>query len=194
MTTLRGLDSLIPSGDKATSNRTQVNGPGASSWRDLAQARADPLMQMDWDVQFNPPAGVTPLAHEFVEEIHVPMPKFESDSVTFQARKYYYAKFEEFGVASLKLFENNRMAATKFIRAWQGRIKDSRGNYRVPSEYKGSITVWPRDSKQSNIARVELHGVFPTQTPQLDYTSSGERSLLDGVEFSVDDVKIFFLY
>lgn len=171
---------------------SDVGGPTARSWRDLASGRADPLWQFDWDILIKPPSPIVAIDAEYIEEIQVPMPKFDSESVTYQARKYYYAKFEEFGVATLKIYEDNRMTSIKKLRGWQSQIKDTMGNYRVPKAYKGSIFVWPRDAKQTNIAKMELVGIFPTVVPNITFGSANERVVID-VEFSVDYVNLTFL-
>lgn len=157
------------------------------SWRDRAKSRTDPLLRFYWDIHIKSPAGTIP--PEYIEEVNTPLPKYESDSATFQARKYYFAKFEDFGVTSIKFYEDHKCTVTKWLRAWQNKIKTDNGDYFVPSDYKGTITVMAKNAKDETTTTFVMHGVFPTQVPAIPFGSSGELVSLD-VEFSVDRVEL----
>jgi hypothetical protein len=158
-----------------------------SNWLDLAQSRQDPLLAFYWDIVIMSPGGKLP--PEYVEAIQVPLPKYDSDMAVFQARKYYFAKFEEFGVISCRFYEDTDTQVTLWLRDWQQRIKDDSGNYEVPSQYKGTIHVTAKDPMDADTTNFTLYGVFPTQVPALAFDSTGQRLVLD-VEFSVDSLLI----
>jgi hypothetical protein len=157
------------------------------SWRDRAQSRTDPLLRFYWDISIQSPGGV--IKPEYVEEVNVPLPKYESDSATFQARKYYFAKFEDFGVTTIKFYEDVNCTVTKWLRAWQQKIKSENGNYKVPTEYKGTITAMAKDPTDATTTTFVMYGVFPTQVPAIPFGSTGDLISLD-VEFSIDRVEV----
>ena len=154
-----------------------------SHWRDLISARPDPLLRFNWDIIMETPGD--PPGPEYVEEVSMPLPKFDSDSAVFKARKYYWAKFEDYGVMTVKFYEDRNMTVTKWLRRWQGYIKTPGGDYRAPKDYKGKFTVKAVDSMGIVAATFTLFGVFPTQVPSIPFGSTGEAITLD-VEFSVD--------
>ena len=158
-----------------------------SNWRDLAKNRPDPLLRFYWDISFNTPVG--PIPPEFVEEVNVPLPKYESDSATFQARKYYFAKFEDFGVTTIKFYVDVNCTVINWLRAWQGKMKADNGNYVTPSVYKGVITVLSQDPTGATMKTFKLKGAFPTQVPSIPFGSTGDIVSLD-VEFSIDSVEV----
>lgn len=157
------------------------------SWRERARSRADPLFRFSWDIAISSPGGAIDSA--YVEEINVPLPKYDSDSAVFKARKYYFAKFEDFGVASVKFYEDEKGTVMSWLRTWQNKMKTENGDYEVPSKYKGTITVPIKDAKNATTKTLTLYGVFPTQLPSLPLGSTGEIIQLD-VEFSVDRVEL----
>lgn len=158
-----------------------------NNWRDLANTRPDPLLRFYWDIAFNTPVGT--IGAEFVEEVNVPLPKYESDSATFQARKYYFAKFEDFGVTTIKFYMDVDGKVITWLRNWQQRIKSRDGNYKVPGEYKGTIVVHSQDPTGAQMQKYTMRGAFPTQVPSLPFGSTGEIISLD-VEFSIDSVEV----
>lgn len=159
-----------------------------SHWRDLISARHDPLLRFNWDIEsLYTPAGS--IGKEYVEELSLPLPKFDSDSAVFKSRKYYWAKFEDYGVMTIKFYEDQNLTVTKWLRAWQGKIKTPNGNYNAPKDYKGIFTINSVDAVGEVQARFILNGVFPTQVPSLPFGSTGEAVTLD-VEFSVDSMEM----
>lgn len=157
------------------------------NWLKLARSRQDPLLAFYWEVLIQSPGGYIP--PEYVEAIQVPLPKYDSDMAVFQARKYYFAKFEEFGVISCRFYEDVDTRVARWVRNWQAQIKDDQGNYEVPSKYKGIIHVVTKDPKNKDTTNFTMYGVFPTQVPQLAFDSTGVRLTLD-IEFSVDSLKM----
>ena len=188
MADLVGWEQYLQSEAQASLAPSNLGRP--PSWRELASQRQDPLMAFDWNVSIRGPNGLE-IGNSHVEEIQVPMPKYDADSVTYQGRKYYFAKFEEFGASTIKFYIDNRLSALNIVRQWQQLMKSNKGNYRVPSAYKGTIIVTPCDTKQTPIAQMTMFGVFPTQVPNLNETSAGERVTMD-IEFSVDSVETIF--
>lgn len=158
-----------------------------SHWRDLISNRPDPLLRFNWDVTVETPAGT--IGPEYIEELSLPLPKFDSDSAVFKSRKYYWAKFEDYGVMTIKFYEDRNLTVTKWLRAWQGHIKSPNGDYKAPKKYKGTFVVRAVDAKGDVQATFNLFGVFPTQVPSIPFGSTGEAVTLD-VEFSVDSTEI----
>lgn len=156
-------------------------------WLSLAGDRQDPLFAFSWDIIIMSPGGDLP--PEYVESIQVPLPKYDSDMVVLQARKYYFAKFEEFGVITCRFYEDCDTRVTKWLRGWQTLIKSDSGDYSAPFEYKGNILVRAKDPEENATTSFLLQNVFPTQVPSLGFASTGERITLE-VEFSVDNTRI----
>lgn len=157
------------------------------SWLDKANTRDDPLFAFDWDIKFETPAGDLP--SEYVEAIQVPLPKFDSDHAVFQSRRYYFAKFEDFGVANCRFYIDNNTRVVKWLRDWQQKVKSKNGNYNVPSAYKGRIYITSKDATNATRTTFICYGVFPTQIPSIPFDSTGDRITLD-VEFSIDRTDI----
>lgn len=161
------------------------------NWRELADSREDPLFDFMWDIQILAPGGAR-FAPEYVENFDVPLPKFEAGSATFQARKYYFAEFEDFGTATLTFYEDVRCTIWRNLRTWQKKIKTEDGNYNVPAEYKGTIHGIIHDPHVNTRVRFQLNGTFPTIVPNLPLGNTGVM-LKHQIEFAVDSVKAEFL-
>lgn len=157
------------------------------TWLARAASRQDPLFAFSWDIVIQSPAGEMP--PEYVEAIQVPLPKFDSDSIVFQARKYYIAKFEDYGVVSCRFYEDCDNRVARWLANWRKLIKDDAGNYEVPNKYKGTFTVFVTNPMDDTTATHTLFGVFPTQVPVLGFDSTGERITLE-VEFSIDRTEL----
>jgi hypothetical protein len=157
------------------------------SWQARAAGRTDPLLAFYWDIQFQTPAGTIP--PEYVESVQVPLPKYDSDHAVFQARKYYFAKFEDYGVANCRFYVDVNTRVVTWLRNWQKLIKDADGNYNTPSKYKGTIFVQAKDPTDATTTQFTCFGVFPTQVPVIPFDSTGERITLD-VEFSIDRTEV----
>ena len=158
-----------------------------TNWRDAIQSRADPLLAFMWDIIILGP-GVT-IDPGYVEAVNIPLPKIESNAVVFQGRKYYYAKFEDFGVMSMRLYEDVHGTSIRHIRSWQKKIKADNGNYNTPKEYKGTILVWQTAPDGKATVGYKMHGVFPTQVPDIAFQSTADP-ISHQIEFSVDMVEV----
>lgn len=157
------------------------------NWRSKAQSRQDPLFRFSWDIIIQSPG--MELRPEYVEECNLPVASFDSDSVVLQARKWYHAKFEDFGVMTLKFYEDEDCTILKAIQSWQRKIKEVNGDYLLPSEYLGNATVMAKSAQGDTTATFKVRGVFPTRVPPIPFGSSGELVSHD-IEFSVNSVEL----
>lgn len=157
------------------------------SWLARAIGRSDPMFSFMWDISINSPAG--PLGAEYVETANVPIPVIESDSIVFQGKRYFFAKFKTFGVISLHLYEDGEGTTMGWLDAWQQIIKTPEGDYATPSEYKGSITLRAQNTTGATTKTLTAEGVFPTTVSPAAFNSESGKIGYD-VEFSLDNLTI----
>lgn len=158
-----------------------------SDWLALGQSRSDPLLDFYWTIQFQTPAG--PLPPELVESCQIPLPKYDADFIVTQARRGYFAKFEEFGVASFTFYMGVDGQTVNWLTSWQSLIKDSSGNYNVPASYMGSIVISTTDPKNSVMKTYTCKQAFPASVTPLSLGSQGQRVTLEA-EFAFSQVLI----
>ena len=187
------LDSLSSGesiGSATGSGRTPLisSSLNPNGWLAKAKNRPDPLFEFSWDAMLVGPLGVLP--HEYIEDVTVPLPRFDMSHVVMQSSKYYYASTLDYGTASLKLYETYRADCTRYITNWGRQIRTANGDYEVPSRYKGLLYVWIKDpANQSNLLTFTMRGAFPTTPNGMTLGSQGHRIQLD-LELAIDRVDI----
>lgn len=169
-----------------------VNGRGgrAEGILEKMHSRPDPVLDIDWDVIISL-NGLT-IRPEYVEEVVLPFPKLESTPVFRAATNIYYPKFTDIGPVSIKLYEDVQLTAQKYIRMWAGKVVNRDGSYNLPYEYKGKITVYPKDATGKRLAQFNLIGCFPTDTDSYTFTSGQTERHVLNQSFSVDSLEIIF--
>lgn len=147
------------------------------NWLELAQARSDPMMQFMWDIDWNFPPGLAGLSLpvEMVEDIQLPLSRFDVDNVFYQGRRFYYAKFEEFSPVSIKFYEDVRGTTTTFFQNWRQVIRSENGDYELPVNYMGSLHIYPLDQRNQRIFDIIIEDMFPMGFGNFSFTSGAGR-------------------
>lgn len=164
---------------------------GGRNWLSLASARNDPMQTFMWDVSLAFPPSLGEFPAELIEEIQLPLSRFDVDNVFFQGQRSYFAKFEEFSPVSIKFYEDIKATTTLYFQQWNGLIRDSSGNYGTPSQYKGSMSIYPLDPKNNKIVEIVLIGMFPISFGSLAFQSASGRQE-PSLEFQIDFIDIRF--
>lgn len=159
-----------------------------NGWLAKAKNRPDPLFEFSWDAMLIGPLGRLP--HEFIEDISVPLPRFDMSHVVMQSSKVYYASTLDYGTSSIKMYETFRAECVRYINNWGKVIRTDSGDYEVPSRYKGLCYVWIKDpTNNGNLLTFTMRGVFPATPNGMNLGSQGHRVQLD-LELAVDRVEI----
>lgn len=161
------------------------------NWLALASARKDPMMTFLWDVFPAFPQALGNFAVELIEEIQLPLSRFDVDNVFYQGQRFYFAKFEEYSPVSIKFYEDNQASTLGYFYAWKQLIRDASGNYGLPSDYKGSMTITPLDQTNQVITSVLMYGMFPTSFGNLVFNSGNGRQEIT-MDFQIDSISIQF--
>lgn len=167
---------------------------GGRNWLQLASARNDPMLAFQWDIDFIFPAGlsgIAPLPPEMVEDIQLPLSRFDVDNVYFQGQRFYFAKFEEYSPVSIKFYEDNRGTVTTFFYNWKQLIRNANGDYGLPANYMGTVHIYPLDQTNARILDIELVNFFPLSFGSFGFTSAAGRQEMS-LEFQVSQINISF--
>lgn len=165
--------------------------PGITgSWQELALNRPDPQMEFDWEVVIFGPNG-EPFPPEYVEEIDCPNVQIDVDRI-FRGGSYVkMAKYYDVPSMNIVFYEDNRATTYGFFRSWFETVFTPEGYSSPLNQYKGSITVRPKDALQNIAVTLNYSGVFPVNFPNIKLGSSSNR-ITHSVEFSVDSLDVSY--
>lgn len=161
-----------------------VNSTASTGWLARMQARADPHLLHQWEVQV--PFGLDPT---YIEGIEFSLPQIENIQIYRAGTYIYIAGIKSIASATLTLYEDNQFTTTGWINKWRQSIYDDKGNHRPTSSYKQIITLSPTDMNWSKIGSILLVGTWPTQFPSYPLTSEVIRTQLS-LGLAIDDVVI----
>lgn len=149
------------------------------------------MMTFLWDVQPAFPQSLGEFAVELIEEIQLPLSRLDVDNVFYQGQRFYFAKFEEYAPVNIKFYEDNVASTLRYFDNWKQLIRDASGNYGLPANYKGSMTITPLDQTNQVITSVILYGMFPTSFGNLTFHSGNGRQEIT-MDFQIDYISILF--
>jgi len=188
MATTLGFD-----GGSNESQATAAPAVSGRNWLELTQARNDPMMQFLWDIEWNFPNGLQgiELPVEMVEDIQLPLSRFDVDNVFYQGRRFYFAKFEEFSPVTIKFYEDNAGTTTRFFQNWRQLIRSENGDYSLPVDYMASLHIYPLDQTNQRILDILIEDMFPTGFGNFSFASGGGRQE-PSIEFQFSRLTILF--
>lgn len=161
----------------------------------LQSARPDPLLSFKWVCSDNTlPLG---LPCHYLEAVELPWENVNVGNGVYQnGSMTYYAGASDVTGLNMTFYEDQQATASKWINGWKGLIKNfDTGIYNLPygpGGYKRDMRVSLLDTKNNEILRVELIGIWPEATSawSLNYTDAGR--LVVSQAFSIDSQRITY--
>lgn len=164
-------------------------------------AEKSPLLTFKW-VCSSLPFGFDPT---YVESLDLPFCNVDVSQGWHGAGSFtYYPEFSNISSFSLTLYEDSSMSTLQWLTFWKNQIKvlyptsaengsGKAGAYFLPRYYKRNMEFKLLATDNSEVLKVTLINVFPTDTGNLsmDYTQSDRVKLTQ--TFSCDDQSLDFL-
>lgn len=155
---------------------------GSQGWMPKAQARPDPLLEIDWVPFF--PLG---LPDEYVESMQFSHPRINSSTGIFRNGSHIYmVENIDNTPMTATFYEDRLMTVTQWLYRWRSLISPDNKHFNYQSIYKKNIRAFAKDVKGNTVGQFYLYGCFPTTFPQVSFVSEGSPRVQLSVEFSVD--------
>lgn len=131
---------------------------------------------------------------EFVEEVTLPFIEFEQVSNYRAGKQYHFAHHYNIGTLGLKFYEDSYGTSTQYLTHWQSIIQSqSSGLYRLPKDYKKTISIWVLDVSKLTVMCLVYTGCWPTRLDTMQLGSLNGDRVIVGAEFSVDEMHVDFI-
>lgn len=157
---------------------------------DSMRSRQDPLMNFSWFCTMPAIDGIR-LPWFYVEEFVAPFRSFQVNSRFQQGKIYHYAGQQDLSNINLKIYDDSSGKAGAYLEAWRGAVSTYDGIYNYPVNYKKTIEVVILDiTRTIQVYKLRYEGCWPTTTEAMNLSSGASDRLIQGQEFSVDNIKI----
>ena len=158
----------------------------------LLSKRPDPLLSTHWYIKVMPKsANAFQVDHTYVETIDLPFNEIKSGAHFSGGGYTYFPEFHDVSAFSVNFYADSEGRVLKWLIDWRSRVKDfDSGLYRMPSEYKESITVALITATMKVVATVELMGIWPASLSNFDLGNADPAKLSLSATFSVDSQKV----
>jgi hypothetical protein len=171
----------------------EPEGPRGRDILSAMRGRGDPLMTFNWYCELPILADNVQLGWEFVEDATLPFVEFEQISNYRAGKMYHYPGHYSLGTLNLKLFENSRSQATKYLDTWRHMILVPLVSmYEHPSGYKRPIKFTIFDVYKLTAMFVTYEKCWPMRIDSYNLQSAASERINPSVEFSADDVVVQF--
>jgi hypothetical protein len=160
-----------------------------------AQARTDPLMNINWIAHMPrvlmDTGSVFNLSWEYVEEASMPYIEIDQISNFRAGRNIHYPNHVSVGTLSLKFYEDSKGVATQYLTQWQRLMFDeTTGLYNFPVRYKQPIRIEIYDVANMLMMVIDYGGCWPMRFDPVALGSDQVARVIMGAEFSVDTINV----
>jgi len=184
-----GLTDIFRSGSRTPS--------GSLLDRDYGEALNDPAPSWRYLVEFPEISGISErMAQSWVvaESFTLTHPHIPSQGRFGGGSMTYFPDFNDISGTNVELYEDVNYSALHYIYAWKKLILDEFGNYAAASEYKYPLTLnlFSHTDSSTPVMKGTLHGCWPSEVTEHQYSYEGADRVKTSVQFSVDSSTIEF--
>jgi hypothetical protein len=155
-----------------------------------ALRRQDPLLNYSWFCTMPLINGVS-LPWYYVEEFVAPFRSFDVQSRYQQGKLFHYAGQQSLSNVTVKIYDDTTGTAGAYLEAWRNAVCSVDGTYSYPVNYKKNIVVTVLDiTRLIQVYTITYKGCWPTTTDPMNLGSSSSDRIIQGQEFSVDNISI----
>jgi hypothetical protein len=169
---------------------SNVSQPGKNNLTQM-MARKDPLFSIDWTAHVIDNSNIEPIPSVYIEELQIPLIQVDNKPVYRSGYMLNYSGTVSTGNSTIKLYNDRSGRALRFAQSWLNLIhSQSTGNFGLPSEYKKTIRVYIRDTKQQAVYIIDMLGCWPTSINQSQLTGGAAELIPISMDLSVDRIRI----
>lgn len=170
--------------------QANVSTPGKNNLTQML-ARKDPLFSIDWTAHVIDGNSIEPIPSIYIEELQIPLVQIDNKPVYRSGHMINYSGVVSTGNSTLKLFNDRSGRALRFAHSWLDLIhSQSTGDFGLPSEYKKTIRVFIRDTKQEDVYIIDMLGCWPTSINQSQLNGGAAELIPITMDLSVDRLRI----
>ena len=168
-------------------------GPRGKDILAAMRGRGDPLANFNWYCELPILTDNTQLPWEYIEEATMPFIEFEQQSNYRAGKMCHYPGHYSLGTVSVKLFENSRGLATKYVTTWQNMVLVPLiGAYNHPSEFKKPVKFTIFDVAKMTAMFITYEKCWPMRMDPFNLQSSASDRINPSLELSTDDIVVQF--